>query len=166
MARRRVTAALQDAVDDTSGVLRGFKDFVLRGNVIDLAVAVVIGAAFTQVVNALAITLFGSVIAAIGTGPDLASVTIPTGRHDASGHPLDLAVGPFLAATVNFLVVAAVLYFLVVLPTNAFLRRRREGKEPELKATPEDIALLQEIRDLLRDGRLPAERPAPQAPLS
>lgn len=124
--------------------LKGFKDFVLRGNVIDLAVAVAIGAAFTGVINALAIDFFGSLLAALGGVPDVSDVGFPL-------NGTTVMVGPFLAAVLNFLIVSAVLYFFVVVPTTHLLERRREGEEPEVTATPEDVALLQEIRDLLKD---------------
>ena len=125
--------------------LHGFRDFVLRGNVVDLAVAVAIGAAFTAVVNALAVDLFGSLVAALVGARDLSGVTIPLPGLD------QLVVGPLLAATVNFLIVAAVLYFLVVLPTNRLLERRQAGEAAAPAAVPEDVALLREIRDLLRE---------------
>ena len=125
--------------------LHGFRDFVLRGNVVDLAVAVAIGAAFTAVVNALAVDLFGSLVAAVFDADDLSGVSIPVAGLD------QLVVGPLLVATVNFLVVAAVLYFLVVLPTNRLLERRRAGEAAAPAAVPEDVALLREIRDLLRE---------------
>ena len=132
--------------------LSGFKDFILRGNVVDLAVAVVIGAAFTAVVNALAVDFFGSLIAAVSGVQDgeLRRVGIPTGVIGSDGMPTVLSIGPFLAALLNFLIVAAVLYFLVLVPTNRVMQRRARGEEPEPTATPEDIALLREIRDLLR----------------
>lgn len=126
-----------------SRALQGFRDFILRGNVIDLAVAVAIGAAFTGVVNALAIDLFGSVIAAVGGKSDLSRVGFPL-------NGTTIAVGPVLAAVVNFLIVAAVLYFVVVVPLTHLADRRAGGEEPPARATPEDVALLREIRDLLR----------------
>ena len=132
--------------------LHGFRDFVLRGNVVDLAVAVAIGAAFTAVVNAVAVDLFGSLVAAVFSAEDLSEVRIPLPWLD------QLVVGPLLVATVNFLIVAAVLYFLVVLPTNRLLERRRAGEAAAPAAVPEDVALLREIRDLLRER---AEGPPP-----
>ena len=137
--------------------LQGFRDFILRGNVVDLAVAVAIGAAFTAVVNALAVDLFGSLVAAVVSADDLRDVTIPLPG------PGQLLVGPLLAAVVNFLVVAAVLYFLVVLPTNRLFERRRAGEEAAPAAVPEDVALLREIRDLLQASQGPQRSPADRA---
>ena len=124
--------------------LQGFRDFILRGNVVDLAVAVAIGAAFTAVVNAVAVDLFGSLVAAVVSVDDLEGVAFPLPG------PGTLVVGPLLAAVVNLLIVAAVLYFLVVLPTNRLFERRGAGEEAAPVAVPEDVALLREIRDLLR----------------
>lgn len=131
------------------GVIAGFRDFILRGNVVDLAIAVVVGAAFSAVVNAVAEDFIGSLIAAVGGVPDL----------DGVGFDLDgtrIRVGTVLTALVNFLIVAAVVYFLVLVPVNRLLEVRRAGQEPEVAAPSEEVALLQEIRDLLREGARPA----------
>lgn len=127
-------------------MLKGFKDFVLRGNVVDLATAVVVGAAFTAVVNAVANDLVGGLVSAIGEKPnaDRLFVTL-NGAH--------VVYGTTITAVVNFLIVAAVVYFLVLVPVNRLLALRGQDEEPEVVATPEDIKLLQEIRDLLREQR-------------
>ncbi len=138
------------------GVIAGFKDFIVRGNVVDLAVAVVVGAAFTAVVNAVAIDFIGSLIALVGGVPNLDGVG-PTVNGTT------ILIGPVLTALVNFLVVAAVVYFLVVVPLNRLkaLRDADELEQPEqAPALPADVALLREIRDLLRDGAA-RDRPAP-----
>lgn len=124
-------------------MLKGFKDFLLRGNVIDLAVAVVIGAAFGGVVSAFAKDFLGGLIGAVG------------GSHDfgAAGFTLNgsrVIVGSTINALINFLIVATVIYFLVVVPVQKLMQRRKAGIEPEVDATSEDIVLLQEIRDLLK----------------
>lgn len=121
-------------------MLRGFRDFILRGNVVDLAVAVVIGTAFGAIVNAFATDVIGGIIAAIGGMPDVG---------DVGWGPV--VIGTTITATINFLIVAAVVYFLIVVPTNTLLELRKRGEEAEVKAPTEDILLLQEIRDLLRD---------------
>ncbi len=130
-------------------MLKGFRDFVLRGNVVDLAVAVVIGAAFTGVVTTFTERVLQPFLNAVGG---------PTGdgfgfRVRGSRPNTFVDIGAFITAAINFALVAAVVYFLVVTPVNALLERRRRGHEPEVTATPEDIALLQEIRDLLREQR-------------
>jgi large conductance mechanosensitive channel len=126
-------------------VIKGFKDFVVRGNVVDLAVAVIVGAAFGNIVTALTQRLLQ---------PLLNSVTPPSspgfGLEIISGKPstyLDFAA--VVTATINFVIVAAVVYFLIVLPLNALKERRQRGVE-EGPAEPTDVELLIEIRDLLR----------------
>ena len=128
-------------------MLKEFRDFVLRGNVVDLAVAVIIGAAFGAVVAALVADIFTPLIAAIGGQPDFSRLSFTiNGSVFRYGHLLNTVI--------SFLVIAAVVFFLVVKPVSALLERRRAGLEPEPEAVAEDVVLLGEIRDLLkaRDG--------------
>ena len=130
-------------------MLEEFRDFIVRGNVVELAVAVVIGAAFSGVVTAFTSKIIEPLLNVFG-GTDGGGL----GFRLRSGNPATYVdVGAFVAALVNFMIVAAVIYFLVVTPLNALQERRRRGAEPAPAATPEDIALLQEIRDLLREQR-------------
>jgi large conductance mechanosensitive channel len=126
-------------------MLKGFKDFILRGNVVDLAVAVVIGAAFATLVTAFTEKIIQPLINAItpASSPGL-GVTIIAGK--ASTY-VDFAA--LITAAINFLLVAAIIYFVVVLPLNTLKERRRRGEEAE-PAAPTDVELLAEIRDLLR----------------
>ncbi|MFZ5872360.1 MAG: large conductance mechanosensitive channel protein MscL [Actinomycetota bacterium] len=128
-------------------MLKGFKDFVLRGNVVDLAVAVVVGAAFTLVVNALVEGIINPLIAALFGRPDLSRVGTFT-VNDA-----EFSLGLVLDAVVNLLLVAAAIYFLVVTPVNRLMAMRKRGDEPEVASPSEDIVLLQQIRDLLAERR-------------
>ena len=130
-------------------MVKGFKDFLLRGNVIDLAVAVVVGMAFSRIVDALATDVIGGLIGVVGGVPDFGDAGI-----EANGGKVVL--GSTVNAVVNFLIVSAVVYFAVVMPVQRLMERRNAGEEPEMIATPEDIALLKEIRDLLkaRGGQL------------
>jgi large conductance mechanosensitive channel len=127
-------------------MLKGFKDFIMRGNVVDLAVAVVIGAAFGAVVNALVKDIITPIIGAIGGKPDFSKLTFTI-------HKSKFLYGDFLNFLISFLIVAAAIYFLVVLPLNklAEVRARRlaEGTVAEPEAKSEDIVLLEQIRDLL-----------------
>lgn len=116
-------------------MLKGFQDFILRGNLVELAVAFVVGGAFTTVVTTFTGVLTGFV-GKIGGQPDFGAVKL-----------LDVNVGLFLNALVGFLIVAAVVYFLVVTPYNRLQERLSAGEEPAPPAP--DIALLTEIRDLL-----------------
>ncbi len=127
-------------------VIKGFRDFVLRGNVIDLAVAVVIGAAFTGVVNAIAENLINPVVAALG-GRNVEGITwqLVEGNEAST-----IDWGALVTALLNFLIVAAVVYFVFVTPMNRLRVLRAKGEQPPPVAAPEDVLLLREIRDLLR----------------
>jgi large conductance mechanosensitive channel len=124
-------------------MIKGFKDFLLRGNVVDLAVAVVIGTAFGAVVAAFAKDFIGGIIGVIGGTPDFGTAGI-----EANGSKI--IIGSTINALINFVIVAAAVYFFVVVPVNKLMERRKRGEEPEVAAPSEDIVLLQEIRDLLR----------------
>ena len=126
-------------------VIKGFREFITRGNVIDLAVAVVIGAAFTAVVAALTDNILNPVIAALGPS-DAAGLGFQITDNPATF--VDL--GAVIAAAINFLLVAAIIYFVFVLPMNTYREKRAAGAEDEPAAPPDDVLLLQEIRDLLR----------------
>jgi large conductance mechanosensitive channel len=126
-------------------MIKEFREFILRGNVVDLAIAVVIGAAFGAVVAAFVADLVTPLIAAIGGKPDFARLTFTiNGSKFSYGH--------FLNAVVSFLIISAVIFFFVVKPLNLLLARRKEADvTPEAEAPSEDVRLLAEIRDLLRE---------------
>jgi len=144
-------------------MLRGFKNFLLRGNVVDLAVAVVIGSAFTRVVNSFVDSFLTPLIALVGGGGQLGGVWEVSTQH--------FSWGAFLSAVIGFLLTATVVYFLVVLPVHRLLERVVKGKEPALVG-PTEVELLVEIRDLLRSQQalMPsaplAGRHSPDAPES
>jgi large conductance mechanosensitive channel len=124
-------------------MLKQFRDFLLRGNVVDLAVAVVLGAAFGAVVASLVADIITPLIAAIGGKPDFGDLafTINGSRF---------RYGNFINALLSFVIVAAAIFFLVIRPVSALMERRKAGLEPEPEAVPEDVVLLGEIRDLLK----------------
>ncbi len=130
-------------------MIQGFKDFISRGNAIDLAVGVVIGAAFTGVVNAIVDKFFNPLVGAIFGEPNFDSV----GQFTING--AEILPGAILTALVSFLFVAVALYFFIVMPMNRLAERRAAGIEQEPQAPAEDIALLTEIRDLLRETSRP-----------
>jgi large conductance mechanosensitive channel len=134
-------------------VLKGFRDFILRGNVIDLAVAVVIAAAFGAIVTALVENIINPLIAALVGKPDITQV----GTFTING--ANFSIGAVLQAILNFLFVAAAVYFVLVAPMNKLMAMRKQGEEPPPEAPSEDILLLTQIRDLLQ-----AQRPAEPAP--
>ena len=117
--------------------MSGFKDFVLRGNVVDLAVAVVIATAFGKVVEAMVNVIMGIIGKAGGT-PDF-----------NAWKPADLPIGALITAIVAFLILAAVVYFLVVKPYTA-AKERFFPDEPETDTVDPNTELLKEIRDSLR----------------
>ena len=125
-------------------MLKGFKEFIMRGNVIDLAVAVVIGAAFGRIVTAVVNGLINPLVAAIFGKPDLTGV----GNFTING--AEFSIGLILQELINFLFVAATIYFIIVMPLNKLNERRRRGEEPEADTLTIDQELLTEIRDALR----------------
>jgi large conductance mechanosensitive channel len=123
-------------------MIKEFREFIMRGNVLDLAVAVIIGAAFTAIVNSLVNDIIMPIIGVIIGGVDFTSLAIPVG--DAT-----ITYGNFIQAVINFLLVALIL-FLIIRAINRMSRR----KEPPPAAPPEptnEERLLAEIRDLLRN---------------
>ncbi len=138
-------------------MMRQFRDFLLRGNVVDLAIAVVVGAAFGAVISALVADIITPLIAAIGGQPDFGALAF---RINGSR----FGYGDFLNTVISFVVISAAVFFLVVRPVSALMERRKAGLEPEAEAVPEDVVLLGEIRDLLREGRGGSpSRPGPAA---
>jgi large conductance mechanosensitive channel len=127
-------------------MLKGFKDFIMRGNVVDLAVGIVIGAAFTTVVTTFTNAFLKPLIQLIGgdTGVNAGAWTVGQIKFDYAS---------FVNALITFLLTAAVLYFLVVFPLNKLAERRARGEEPPPAAPSEEIKLLTEIRDALITGR-------------
>jgi large conductance mechanosensitive channel len=110
-------------------VLKGFRDFILRGNVVDLAVAVVIGAAFGAVVTALVTDILTPLIAAIVGKPDFSGLTFTI-------HHSHFLYGAFINAVIAFVSIAAVVYFFVVTPMNSLAARRRPGKPVDKPVRP------------------------------
>jgi large conductance mechanosensitive channel len=131
-------------------VIKGFKEFILRGNVIDLAVAVVIGAAFTLIVNSIVAGLINPLIALIFQADSLDGVVwTVTGL---TGNEVTFALGAILGAIINFLAVAVVVYFVFVFPMNR-AKERAAAKagiaEEEASSLPTEQELLLQIRDLI-----------------
>ena len=141
-------------------MIKGFKEFILRGNVIDLAVAVVIGAAFTVIVNAIVAGLINPLIALIFQADSLDSVVwTVTGL---TGNEVVFAFGAILGAIINFLAVAVVVYFVFVYPMNR-VKERAAAKagivEEEASELPTEQELLLQIRDLIAtQGTTPSNR--------
>ena len=134
-------------------MIKGFKDFLLRGNVVDLAVAVVIGAAFTAVVGSFTASFLEPLIGLVGGGGVDGGTVVVDGQR--------FTWGAFVNAVITFVLTAAVVYFVVVLPMKAIVERRRRGEEAG-PVVPTQVELLVEIRDLLRaqQGRQPGHDPS------
>ena len=132
-------------------MLKGFKEFILRGNVIDLAVAVVIGTAFTAIVNGLVTGIFNPVIALIFNSGELAKAGIELRPAEGTSPAIFLSWGLVISAVIQFLLVAIVVYFALIVPMNYAKRiqLRRKPAEPDAPAAPSELELLTEIRDLL-----------------
>jgi large conductance mechanosensitive channel len=139
-------------------VIKGFRDFILRGNVIELAIAVVIGSAFTALVSAFTANIINPVVASAG-GIDAEGLGFRIRRgNDATF----VDFGAVLTAVVTFLITAAVVYFVFVVPMNRVNRRLREiaGREEKAETpVPVDVALLTEMRDLLKEMAARDARP-------
>ena len=119
-------------------MLKGFRDFILRGNVVDLAVAVIIGTAFGGIVTSLVNDVLKQLIAAVVGKPDFSYVVV-----DLHGTPI--RIGNFLTASVQFLIIAAVVYFGVVLPLNTLLAKIKKPVSPAPPATKNCPECLSEI---------------------
>lgn len=119
--------------------MKGFKEFLMQGNLLELAVAFIIGTAFAAVVSAFTALIIGIIAAIIGT-PEVGQLLIGT-----EGHQVDIA--PFINSVIAFVIMAAVVYFGIVMPYEKY-KARKKVEEPEEVATTEE--LLVEIRDLLK----------------
>ncbi|MGB9835602.1 MAG: large conductance mechanosensitive channel protein MscL [Candidatus Saccharicenans sp.] len=128
-------------------MLKGFKAFIMRGNVVDLAVAVIIGAAFNQIVNSMVGDVLTPLIGAIFGRPDFSGIVLGP-----------VLLGKFINAVVNFLIVAATIYFAVVVPMKKIQERLDRKKAAEEAAAPapapsEEVRLLSEILETLKSRR-------------
>jgi large conductance mechanosensitive channel len=121
-------------------MLKGFRDFILRGNVVDLAVAVVIGGAFGAVVTALVKDLLTPLIAAVAKAPDFSAVSFQVNGSK-------FLIGDFINSLISFLLIAVAVYFFVIMPVNALMARLNRGEappDPTTKKCPEclsDVAI-------------------------
>ncbi len=126
-------------------MVKGFREFIMRGNVIDLAVAVVIGVAFGAIVTTFVDKIVNPIIQSIGGGD------VGLGFEIRDGNPKTLVdIGAVITATINFILIAAVVYLILVVPMNKLQERRKAGLVEEPAAPAEDVIILTEIRDLLR----------------
>lgn len=123
-------------------MFEGFKKFILRGNVVELAVGVMIGAAFAAVVTSLSKDIITPVIGAFGGTPDFSAMKLGP-----------LLIGNFLNALIAFVIQAAIIYFAIVLPMNRLMAMVIHKDKPVPTLPTKQEVLLEEIRDLLKSGR-------------
>ncbi|EST33309.1 hypothetical protein N566_19520 [Streptomycetaceae bacterium MP113-05] len=142
-------------MSEKQGVLAGFKTFLMRGNVVELAVAVVIGAAFTKVVDSVVKGFINPLVGALGS-KDLSEYRLclqgdcqvdPVTGDVTSGIPISW--GAVVSAALTFLITAAVVYFIMVLPMNRYKARQAAAAPAPAPAGPTEVDLLKEIRDTL-----------------
>lgn len=131
-------------------MFQDFKKFLMRGNVVDLAVAVVIGAAFGAVITSLVDGIINPIVGLVG-GKDLSGWVITLKDATATDPAVELRWGAVLSSIIDFVLIAAAIFFLIVKPMNAIVERRRRGEEPaeDTPAPSDEAVLLTEIRDLL-----------------
>lgn len=144
-------------------MLKGFRDFVLRGNIVDLAIAVVIGTAFAKVVDTLVSSIITPILNALpGLSVNGLSYTI---RGGALAAKTTINFSTIISSIITFTLTAAVVYFVFVVPMTKIQQLRASGLTPEPEAVPEATLLLRQIRDAL--GARPPEDtagPTPQHP--
>ena len=128
-------------------MLKGFKEFISRGNVVELAVGVIIGAAFKNIVDALVDGIINPLIAAVIGKPDFSDAFILTLNGT------DVKFGLLITAVINFILMAFAIYFCIVVPMNTLNARRKKAEDeaPEAEVSDE-VKLLTEIRDALAQG--------------
>ncbi|MDR7383863.1 large conductance mechanosensitive channel protein MscL [Promicromonospora iranensis] len=139
-------------------MLQGFKDFVMRGNVLDLAVAVVIGAAFSGVIQGLVDGFIMPLIGWLVGAPDFTGIafSVPNWQGTSTEFP----IGVFIQSLIMFVLIAGAIYFFVMLPINKLKALRKSSEEVVEEAAAEEVVLLTEIRDLLRvqsDAQSPSQ---------
>ncbi|HZN20221.1 MAG TPA: large conductance mechanosensitive channel protein MscL [Micromonosporaceae bacterium] len=132
-------------------MLKGFREFVMRGNVVDLAVGIVIGAAFASLVNQFVLSFIEPLVKLFTGGRAVSGTASLTDE-------VIVDWGAFVSSLVTFLLTALAIYFFVVVPVNRLTELRRRGKEPPPEEVSDEVRLLTEIRDSLA-ARPPATRP-------
>ena len=131
-------------------MLKGFKEFIFRGNVVELAVGVIIGGAFGAIVKSLVEDVFTPLIGMLVGKPDFSGIVLG-GKANAEGKiEGGIMLGNFLNATISFLLIATAVYLFIIVPLKRYQAMTAKPAAPA--APPEDIVLLREIRDALKKG--------------
>ena len=138
--------------EQKKGFIAAFKEFISRGNVLDMAVGVIVGGAFTAIVTSLVNDILMPLIGLLTGGADFSSLKVTVGNPIGDVAPATINYGMFIQQVVNFLIVAFVI-FAVIKSINKFRRKDEPAEEPEPESeTPEEVLLMREIRDLLAGG--------------
>ena len=127
-------------------MLQGFKEFITRGNVIELAVGVIIGTAFKDIVDSLVNNVINPLIGMLFGKPDFSNMLI------FAFNGSELKFGVLLTAVINFLLIAFAVYFFIVVPMNALAKRTKKAQDAAPKEVSDEVKLLTEIRDALARG--------------
>lgn len=127
-------------------MLQGFKEFITRGNVIEMAVGFIIGNAFKDIVDSLVNNVINPLIGMIFGKPDFSNMLI------FAFNGSELKFGVLLTAVINFLLISFALYFFLVLPMNALAKRTKKAQDAAPKVVSDEVKLLTEIRDALAKG--------------
>lgn len=136
-----------------------FKTFVSKGNVMDLAVGVIIGAAFGKIVDSMVKDVITPIIGLVGGTPDFSNIAIGAHQVIKDGKPMltgGIMIGNFINAVVAFLILAFVVFFVLVKPMNKLMASMKKPEPAAVPSTPEDVLLLREIRDLLKTTQPPS----------
>ena len=136
---------IMDNLNGKKGIIQEFKEFALRGNVMDMAIGIVIGAGFATIVNSFVSDIIMPLVGAITSGKDLSSYGWQFG--EAAGDVL--RYGAFFKSIIDFLIIALSIFITIKILNKAF--RRRQEKEDEEEKSPTEAELLMEIRDLLKE---------------
>lgn len=127
-------------------MLKEFRDFAMRGNVVDLAVGVIIGAAFGKIVSALVDNVLMPIIGGLTAGVDFSKLSFTIPNPNPAGEPIAVVYGAAVTAAIQFVIIAWVL-FMIIKAMNS-MKKKEEAAPPP--APPEDVVLLREIRDALK----------------
>ncbi len=148
MAKKKTLEKIKEEEKKMNGFVNEFKTFIARGNVLDLAVGVIVGGAFTKIVTSLVNDILTPVIGIIVGGHDLSNLTIKIG--DAS-----IAYGSFIQNIIDFLIVAFCIFIFIKVINRFFVKKKEEETKEEVKeiVKSDEVVLLEEIRDLLKEKK-------------
>jgi large conductance mechanosensitive channel len=149
-----IMSIIKNIKDTSIGLANEFKAFIAKGNVMDLAVGVIIGGAFGSIVSSMVKDVITPLIGMIGGKPDFSNIAIGAHKATVGGKEVltgGIMIGNFMNEVVSFLIMAGVVFFLLVKPMNKLMAAVKKPAPAAAPPTPEDVLLLREIRDLLKE---------------